>query len=214
MAFIVDAPIVVFWSMQSSQLANYACRYVIQEIIKDMARNRSVESKKRIKVLVLHEVDSLSKQAQHSLRRTMEKYSSVCRLVMLCSTVSKVLEPVRSRCLCVRVPAPEDAKVMDVLMHVSREETLNLPPTLAARIVAASGRDVRKALLCLECCKVQQFPFAENQQPRLADWELYIMVRLCCLYRCFRGCAALEQVYMHGVCVCVYGISPAVAHMG
>ena len=153
------------------------CRYVIQEIIKDMARNRSVESKKRIKVLVLHEVDRLSKQAQHSLRRTMEKYSSVCRLVMLCSTVSKVLEPVRSRCLCVRVPAPTETKLMDVLMHVSSEEALNLPAPLAAKVVAASARDLRKALLCLECCRVQQFPFTETQQPRLADWELYIMVR-------------------------------------
>ena len=66
------------------------CRYVIQEIIKDMARNRSVEAKRKVKVLVLHEVDGLTKDAQHSLRRTMEKYSNSCRLVMLCNTVSKV----------------------------------------------------------------------------------------------------------------------------
>lgn len=79
--------------------------------------------------------------------------------------------------MCVRVPAPTDAQVMDTLMHVSREEQLALPPQLAARIVAASGRDVRKALLCLECCRVQQFPFSDSQQPRIADWELYIAVR-------------------------------------
>ena len=156
---------------------NNSCRYVIQEIIKDMARNRSIESRKRVKVLVLHEVDRLTKQAQHSLRRTMEKYSSSCRLVMLCGAVSKVLEPVRSRCLCVRVPAPSHASLMEVLMHVSQGEALNVPPALAARVAAASCQDVRKALLCLECCRVQQFPFTEDQQPRLADWELYIRVR-------------------------------------
>lgn len=141
-----------------------------------MARNRSVEAKKKIKVLVLHEVDSLSKQAQHSLRRTMEKYSSVCRLVMLCSTVSKVLEAVRSRCMCIRVAAPTDAKIMDTLMHVSKEEQLDLPPELAGRIVSTCGRDLRKVLLCLECCRVERFPFTAAQQPRLADWELYIAV--------------------------------------
>jgi DNA polymerase III delta prime subunit len=70
--------------------ARAAFRYVIQEIIKDMARNRSVEAKRKVKVLVLHEVDSLTKDAQHSLRRTMEKYSNSCRLVMMCSTISKV----------------------------------------------------------------------------------------------------------------------------
>jgi replication factor C subunit 3/5 len=141
-----------------------------------MARNRSVEAKKKFKVLVLHEVDSLSKQAQHSLRRTMEKYSSVCRIVMLCSTVSKVLEPVRSRCMCIRVAAPPDTKIMDTLMHVSQEEQLNLPVELASRIVSMCGRDLRKALLCLECCRVEHFPFLASQQPRLADWELYIAV--------------------------------------
>jgi hypothetical protein len=170
------------------------CRYVIQEIIKDMARNRSVDSKRRIKVLVLHEVDSLSKQAQHSLRRTMEKYSSVCRLVMLCSTVSKVLEPVRSRCLCVRTPAPAEAKIMDVLMHVSSEESLSLPAPLAAKIVAASARDLRKALLCLECCRVAQFPFTDSQEPRLADWELYIMVRCVSTFACADAQDALRRL--------------------
>jgi DNA polymerase III delta prime subunit len=57
----------------------------------------------------------LSREAQQSLRRTMEKYSSACRLVMCCSNVSKVMDPVRSRCLCVRVPGPRQEDMMDML---------------------------------------------------------------------------------------------------
>ena len=62
-------------------------------------------------MLVLNEVDKLSKEAQHGLRRTMEKYSQACRLILICNSVSKVLDAVRSRCLPIRVAAPSDETV-------------------------------------------------------------------------------------------------------
>ena len=74
-------------------------RYVVQEVIKDMAKSRPVDAagQQGYKVLLLNEVDRLSKEAQHGLRRTMEKYSSACRLILICTSVSKVLDAVRSQ---------------------------------------------------------------------------------------------------------------------
>jgi replication factor C subunit 3/5 len=89
--------------------AGFNDRFVVQEIIKEMASNRSLNTKKGgvdFKIVVLHEVDRLSKQAQAALRRTMEKYASTCRLILVCNSPSKVMEPVRSRCLGIRIPAP------------------------------------------------------------------------------------------------------------
>ena len=41
-------------------------------------------------VMVLTEVEQMSKAAQHALRRTMEKASGNCRLIMCCSNLSQV----------------------------------------------------------------------------------------------------------------------------
>jgi DNA polymerase III delta prime subunit len=64
-----------------------------------------------VSVLVLNDVDKLSREAQHSLRRTMEKYSAYCRLVLCCNSSSRVTEAIRSRCLNVRINAPSEEQV-------------------------------------------------------------------------------------------------------
>ena len=94
-------------------------RFVIQEVIKEIASSSSLHSavnaadgkSKSFKVVLLTEVDRLSKQAQAGLRRTMEKYSSQCRIILLCNSPSKVIDPLRSRCLGIRIPAPTEQEL-------------------------------------------------------------------------------------------------------
>jgi hypothetical protein len=73
------------------------------------------------KVVVLVEVDKLSRQAQAALRRTMEKYSTSCRLILCCNNQSKVIDPVRSRCLGIRIAAPthDDVRLLHGIFSLS-----------------------------------------------------------------------------------------------
>ena len=94
--------------------AGFNDRYVVQEVIKEMASNKNLTSganKADFKVVILSEVDRLSKQAQAALRRTMERYASTCRLILICNSASKVMDPVRSRCLGIRIGSPTHDEV-------------------------------------------------------------------------------------------------------
>ncbi|KAJ6349529.1 hypothetical protein OIU77_007000 [Salix suchowensis] len=125
-------------------------------------------------VLVLNEVDKLSREAQHSLRRTMEKYSASCRLILCCNSSSKVTEAIRSRCLNVRINAPKEDQIVKVLEFIGKKEGLQLPPGFAARVADKSNRSLRRAILSFETCRVQQYPFSSNQAIPPMDWEEYV----------------------------------------
>ena len=77
--------------LNPSDAGNYD-RYIVQNVIKEIAQNHPLIQNKNVpfKVLVINEVDKLSKQAQAGLRRTMEKYTSVCRIILVGCNQSKV----------------------------------------------------------------------------------------------------------------------------
>ena len=133
-------------------------RVVVQDLIKEIAQTQQIDASaaKNFKVVVINEGDTLSKDAQHALRRTMEKFTGNLRVIISCTSLSKIIPPVRSRCLLVRVAAPTPDEVKLVLHQVARKEGVVLPDELAGRIAAAADGNLRKSLLCLEAMKARQ----------------------------------------------------------
>ncbi|KNC72836.1 hypothetical protein SARC_14604, partial [Sphaeroforma arctica JP610] len=150
--------------------------FVIQAVLKEMAQSQQIDSnsQRSYKVVVLHETDRLTKQAQQALRRTMEKYAATCRLILCCSSSSQVMSPIRSRCLHVRVGAPTVEEIANVLLGICKKENLRMPEALAVKIAESSERNLRRAILTAETCRVQEYPFREDQKVTLPDWQLYI----------------------------------------
>merc|ERR1712060_576376 len=140
-----------------------------------IARGRSVVdvTTQSFKVLILGSVDMLSKEAQHCLRRTMEKYTAGCRLIMIAESPGRVIEALQSRALCIRVPAPSSQEGVETLREVARKE--GIPPTSQAISMCAeeSRRNMRRALMLLQA---SQLNHSGGVDPRLADWELYVKV--------------------------------------
>jgi len=49
-----------------------------------------------------------------------------------------------------------------------------LPTELAARLAKKSDRNLRRAILMLEACKVQKYPFTSTQEVPEIDWQRYL----------------------------------------
>lgn len=151
-------------------------RVVIQELIKTVASSQQLDSsgQREFKVIVITEVDSLTKDAQHALRRTMEKYASTCRVILCANSTSKVIPAIRSRCLGVRVAAPSEEDIIAILHNVCKKEGLNIPTEFARKVAIQSGRNLRRAILYAEAARVQQYPFTPTQDVMEPDWEVYL----------------------------------------
>jgi replication factor C subunit 3/5 len=97
-------------------------KYLIQDVVKEYAKRIQInlfKSKKIFKSVMINNLDNLSYYAQTSLRRTMEKYSGTCRFIMWCKSLSKVIEPLKSRCICIRIGAPTNDELFKLALTIS-----------------------------------------------------------------------------------------------
>jgi len=148
-------------------------RVVIQELIKSVAETHPLDQHP-FKVIVLQEVDRLTKDAQDALRRTMEKYISSCRLILCALSTSRVTPAIQSRCLSIRIAAPSMDQIVKVMQNVAKKESITLPLELADRIAIASQGNLRRAILMLESCRADRYPFVEKQPLVEPDWERFL----------------------------------------
>ncbi|KAI7217096.1 Replication factor C subunit [Hortaea werneckii] len=160
-----------------SDVGNYD-RVVVQDLLKEVAQTQQVDlaAKQRFKVVVINEADHLTRDAQAALRRTMEKYSPNLRLILLANSTSNIIAPIRSRCLLVRVAAPTEEEIAEVLGKVGRKEGYKSCEPLERRIARDSGRNLRRALLMFEAVHAQNDNVSEKTAIPPPDWEALIDV--------------------------------------
>lgn len=131
-------------------------RHIIQYVIKEVASTKNIQLQNNVKsskIIVIHEADNLSREAQSSLRRTMEKYIGNCRLIMTCTQLSKILPPIRSRCLAIRVPSPTTSDISKILRDIRHLEEFEVNENQLSAIVSSCNRNLREAIFNLQISK-------------------------------------------------------------
>jgi replication factor C subunit 3/5 len=131
-------------------------RYLVHDVIKEYAIKIPLSvftATKDFKVVLINNIDNLTYYAQTSLRRTMEKYANTCRFIMWTTSLSKVIDPLKSRCFCFRVPAPSDGAMFDHIYRISIKEKMKLDFYEYMNLIRDADGDIRKSLWLLESKK-------------------------------------------------------------
>lgn len=124
---------------------------VIRTYIKDFAKARP-SSEIPFKILILDEADNMTSPAQQALRRTMEKYTKNCRMILICNYSNKIIPPIQSRCVVFRFSSLSSEDIKSRVSYVANEEGIILTPEGLLALVDVSRGDCRRAINYLQSC--------------------------------------------------------------
>lgn len=102
------------------------------------------------KIIFLDEADALTTEAQSALRRTMEKYTSVCRFVLSCNYSSKIIGPIQSRCAIHKFKRISDEAIIERIDYIARAENLEISANAVQAIRYVAKGDMRRAINALQ----------------------------------------------------------------
>lgn len=88
--------------------------------------------------------------AQAALRRTMEKESRTTRFCLVCNYVSRIIQPITSRCTKFRFKSLSEDKIIERLQFICKEESVSADDDVYKNIVDISGGDMRRAITMLQ----------------------------------------------------------------
>ncbi|MEM4396875.1 MAG: replication factor C small subunit [Candidatus Woesearchaeota archaeon] len=126
---------------------------VIRSKLKDFARSKK-NPNVPFKIVYLDESDALTTAAQQALRRTMEKYSSETRFILSCNYLTKIIDPIQSRCAVFKFKKLQKEEIIKIIEKIAKNEKLKLTEEAKEAIYEISQGDCRKAENILQSCGV------------------------------------------------------------
>ena len=137
---------------------------IVREKVKDFARMQlsnppsgpaGEEYRKKYpcppyKIIILDEADSMTQDAQSALRRTMETYSKITRFCLVCNYVTRIIDPLASRCSKFRFKSLDEGNAGQRIKDIAQLENVKLEDGVVETLLRCSEGDLRKAITFLQ----------------------------------------------------------------
>jgi replication factor C small subunit len=120
----------------------------VRKDIKSFCRLKAVGAPFRI--IFLDEVDNMTKDAQHALRREMEMYTKTSSFVLSCNYSSKIIDPIQSRCAIFRFAPVKGHQIIKRLEKIAEAENIKFTAGALESIVYFAEGDMRRAVNILQ----------------------------------------------------------------
>ena len=92
----------------------------------------------------------MTQDAQSALRRTIETYSKITRFCLICNYVTRIIDPLASRCSKFRFKMLDQGNAKKRLEDIAEKETVKLEDGAVDTLIKCSEGDLRKAITFLQ----------------------------------------------------------------
>lgn len=128
----------------------------VREKIKTFAESMSsLEGMKRC--VFSDESENYTSIAQDALKNIIETYSDNCFFIFTCNDLSKIIEPIRSRCVLVNFDKPPKVDILNRLKYICKEEQINdITESDLNRLINLCYPDIRSMVIKLQNYKIDK----------------------------------------------------------
>ena len=98
------------------------------------------------KIIILDEADEMTSDAQTALRRIIEDTAKICRFILIANNVSKIIEPIQSRCATFKFTSIPEEDVITRLEEIAKKEKVKTDKKGLKAIYDYSEGDLRHAI--------------------------------------------------------------------
>lgn len=92
----------------------------------------------------------MTQDAQSALRRTMETYSRITRFCLVCNYVTRIIEPLASRCSKFRFKMLDNSAAGERIGNIAEQEGLQLEDGVIDTLIRCGDGDLRRAITYLQ----------------------------------------------------------------